>query len=193
MMQAMTTQDLPRGRRAPRFLVLLFDESCPLCRKLKAILATRRPLVPIHLVAVGSDRAVQLFPNLDLTRARDVLTVVDDSGTFYEGDAAWIVCLWALPGMRTAANHVSSGWRRRLLGSGLDGVNRVRKIGRDEHRPIAPYSVPDASDRERTSPEDCDGNCPVGLPPWLASEPEVETQNPFNDRSNVTKDGRQIQ
>ncbi len=181
-MQNRTTQVLPRGRRAPRFLVLLFDESCPLCRKLKAILATRRPLVPIHLVAVGSAPAAELFPDLDLGRARDVLTVVDDSGTFYEGDAAWIVCLWALPGLRSAATHLSSSWRRTLLGAGLDGLNRVRKIGRDKGAPIAPYPVTDASGHEQKSADDCDENCPTGLPGWLAATPET--------KSDISRDGR---
>jgi predicted DCC family thiol-disulfide oxidoreductase YuxK len=147
--------------QSPRFLVLLFDESCPLCRRLRSILSKRRPTVPIYLVAVGSPRAAELFPVLDLRRAREILTVVDDSGRLYEGDAAWIVCAWALPALRGFAEHVSTGWRRRIVRSGADALNAIRLIGRD------PY--PESSGKDVEAAVECADSCPVGLPSCLAS------------------------
>jgi predicted DCC family thiol-disulfide oxidoreductase YuxK len=159
-----------RGGRSPRFLVLLYDESCPLCRRLKAILATRRPLVPVHLVPVGSAQAQQLFPTLDLDRARNVLTVIDDAGALYESDAAWLVCLWAIPGLRPAANHFARGWRRGVFRTATDVVDAVRQIGR---KPGSAYPGLDVAGQETVKAFDrkrheCDGeSCPAGLPEWL--------------------------
>ena len=153
-----------RRRRSPRFLVLLFDESCPLCRTLRKFLSTRRPIVPIHLVPVGSPRAAELFPDLDLRRAREILTVVDDVGHLYEGDAAWIVCAWALPALRGLAEHVSTGWRRSLVQSGASALNTLRLVGRD------PYPEPGVEDVEQAAA--CADSCPVGLPSWLGTDVE---------------------
>ena len=162
-----STRIVNRGRRSPRFLVLLFDESCPLCRTLRKFLSTRRPIVPIHLVPVGSPRAAELFPGLDLRRAREKLTVVDDVGDLYEGDAAWIVCGWALPALRGLAEHVSSGWRRSLVQSGVRTLNTLRLVGRD------PYPERGAEDVEQVEQvAACTDSCPAGLPSWLGTDGE---------------------
>jgi len=36
------------------------------------------------------------------------VTVVADTGAVYEGDAAWLVCLWALDGYRGLAQRLSA-------------------------------------------------------------------------------------
>lgn len=159
-----TTKLGNRGRRTPRFLVLLFDESCPLCRTLRTLLSTRRPIVAIHLVGVGSPLAAKLFPDLDLAAARETLTVVDDVGTLYQGDAAWIVCAWALPGLRGAADHFATGWRRNVVRAGANTLNKVRQFGR------ATYPEPDAESDERA----CADSCPSGLPSWLGADAHRE-------------------
>ena len=111
-------------------------------------------MVPLNLVAVGSPAAVARFPQ-DQVKAREVLTVVDDSGLVYEGDAAWIVCAWALPGLHGAANLLSSGARRTMFRGVLRVVDAVRQVGR------TPYP----RDDESVETQACvDENCPVGLP-----------------------------
>jgi predicted DCC family thiol-disulfide oxidoreductase YuxK len=149
-------------RRAPRFLTLLFDETCPLCRTLKSFLAGRKPIVPIELVAVGSPAAIAKFPLLDQVRAREILTVIDDSGLVYEADAAWLMCGWAIPGLRSTAEHLSTPLRRKVFRHSVAVVNRVRLLGRDPY-PSNDVPLNAANDSCETEA------CPVGFPASFAA------------------------
>jgi DCC1-like thiol-disulfide oxidoreductase len=168
------------GRRTPRSLTLLYDDSCPMCRTLRGFLAGRRPIVPLSLVAVGSPTAVAMFPDLDQVRAREVLTVIDDVGLLYEGDVAWLICAWALPGLHAVSGGASSGVRRTLFRSAVHAVDVVRQVGRSP-RPAAaaPYPLGDGSPSSHPTdgsdapdapgtPDCKDSVCPVGFPEAIA-------------------------
>ena len=103
------------GGRQSLGLVALYDDRCPLCRRLKAWLAARSTLVPIEFVAAGSPEARRRFPGLDHVRTTRVLTVVTSDGAFYEGERAWLVCGWALPGWRPLTERLGSGAGLRLV------------------------------------------------------------------------------
>ena len=160
--------DRERGRRTPRSLTLLYDDSCPMCRTLRGFLAGRRPIVPLSLVAVGSPTAVALFPALDQVRAREVLTVVDDVGLLYEGDAGWLMCAWALPGLHAVSGTASSGVRRTLFRAAVHAVDVVRQVGRSP-RPDASAPYPLGDGPVPTAGSECgDSVCPVGFPETIA-------------------------
>jgi hypothetical protein len=148
-----------------------------MCRTLRGFLAGRRPLVPLSLVAVGSPAAVALFPDLDQARAREVLTVIDDVGLLYEGDAAWLICAWALPGLHAVSGGASSGVRRTMFRSAVHVADVVRQVGRSPRRDAtAPYplgngsasSHPTDGSRAPGAPECGDTVCPVGFPQAIA-------------------------
>jgi predicted DCC family thiol-disulfide oxidoreductase YuxK len=94
-------------------LTVLFDQRCPLCRKLRIWLAAQPTLAPIEFLAAASPGAAARFPALDHERSTTVLTVVAANGAVYEGERAWLVCAWALPGWQPVAERF--GTRRRLL------------------------------------------------------------------------------
>jgi hypothetical protein len=71
-------------------------------------LAGQRQLVPLEPVPVGSDEARSRFPDLDHTATRREITVVGDSGQVYRGEAAWLVCLWALAEYRPVSHRLST-------------------------------------------------------------------------------------
>lgn len=75
-------------------LTILFDESCALCRRCRDWLLTQPCLVPVRLLAAGSEEATSRFPELEPWRGKE-LVVVDDGGRAWIGPAAFVTCLWA--------------------------------------------------------------------------------------------------
>lgn len=100
--------------RGPPGLTVLYDQRCPLCRRLKAWLGSQPTLVRIEFVASGSDEATRRYPHLDHERTMTVLTVVATDGAVYEGERAWLACAWTLPRWQPVAEHLGS--RPALLG-----------------------------------------------------------------------------
>lgn len=91
-----------------RLLTVLYDPDCSLCSFVRRWLERQRQIVPLALVAAGSDQARRRFPELDHTTTLREITVVGDSGQVYQGDAAWLVCLWALAEYRPLAHRLST-------------------------------------------------------------------------------------
>jgi predicted DCC family thiol-disulfide oxidoreductase YuxK len=109
-----------------RSLTVLYDERCPLCRRLKAWLAGQATLVPIHFVTAGGEAARRLFPDLDHERTTTVLTVVTERGEVYEGERAWLVCGWALPTWQPLAERFSGRRGRRVAAVAARAVDAYR-------------------------------------------------------------------
>ena len=117
--------------RGPIPLTVLYDQRCPLCRKLKAWLAGEATLVPVTFVAAGSPDARRRFPALDHDRTITVLTVVAADGAVYEGERAWLICAWSLPSWRPLAERLASR-------TGLPLARALaRTVDRYRHRLIA--------------------------------------------------------
>jgi predicted DCC family thiol-disulfide oxidoreductase YuxK len=85
------------GTRERLTLTVLYDERCPLCRRLKVWLTRQPTLHPVTFLVAGSAEARRRFPHLDHARTIRVLTLVTSDGAVYEGERAWLVCGWALP------------------------------------------------------------------------------------------------
>lgn len=107
MTPALATALVQSAAAGPGLLTVLYDERCPLCRRLKAWLGHQATLVPIEFVAAGSSEARRRYPTLDHERTLTVLTVVLASGAVYEGERGWLACAWVLPQLRQAAEHFS--------------------------------------------------------------------------------------
>jgi predicted DCC family thiol-disulfide oxidoreductase YuxK len=103
------------GQRTPLALTVLYDERCPLCRRLRQWLGDQPTLSPIAFLAADSPEARARFPELDHARTTQTLTVVASDGAVYEGERAWLVCGWVLPGWQPLAEHLGTGVRLRLV------------------------------------------------------------------------------
>jgi predicted DCC family thiol-disulfide oxidoreductase YuxK len=97
----------PSGPPVQR-LTVLYDPDCRLCAFVRNWLTKQRQLVPLEPVPVGSDEARSRFPDLDHTSTRREITVVGDAGQVYRGEAAWLVCLWALAEYRPVSHRLST-------------------------------------------------------------------------------------
>ncbi|MGI5238206.1 thiol-disulfide oxidoreductase DCC family protein [Dactylosporangium sp. CA-139066] len=119
-------------------LTVLYDASCGLCRTARSWLAGRSQLVPLEFVAAGSDEARRRYPALEVEQTLADITVVADDGGVYTGDAAWIMCLWALEGYRGLAARLAQPHLRplarqvaRSAGSLREALKRRDGYGRD--------------------------------------------------------------
>jgi predicted DCC family thiol-disulfide oxidoreductase YuxK len=155
MSPAMAEAIVEGGRRGHTALTVLYDERCPLCRKLRGWLGRQATTMPIRFVAAGSPEARRRFPALDHERTTTVLTVVSQDGAVYEGERAWLVCAWALPGWQPVAERLGTGIRLRLVRVLARAVDGYR------HRLIAAASDPS-----------CPGDCRVlaPAPVWSPAE-----------------------
>jgi predicted DCC family thiol-disulfide oxidoreductase YuxK len=89
-------------------LTVLYDAGCPLCRAAARWLANRPQLVPLHLVPAGSSDARRRFPAIGPASTTREVTVVADTGAVYQGDSAWLACLWALDSYRDLAYRLAT-------------------------------------------------------------------------------------
>ena len=122
------------GQRGSISLTALYDDRCPLCRRLQEWLGEQPTLAPIEFLAADSPEAHARFPRLDHQRTTTVLTVVCSDGAVYEGERAWLVCGWVLPVWQPVTEHFGTGLRLRLVrwaARGVDGY-RHRLLSRGE-------------------------------------------------------------
>ena len=120
------------ARREQLQLTVLYDERCPLCRRLRDWLARRPTLAPVEFVAAGSPEAHRRFPALDHARTAQVLTVVASDGAVYEEERAWLVCAWTLPAWQPVAERLAGGRLRRQI-----AAVATRAIDSYRHRLLA--------------------------------------------------------
>ena len=86
-----------------RCLTVLYDPSCPLCRKAAWWLNDQPKYVPVVFCAAGSPAARQAFPGIDHDATRNQLTVIGDGGEVYYDERGWLMCLWATRKHRATA------------------------------------------------------------------------------------------
>lgn len=107
-------------------LTVLYDQRCPLCRRLRAWLASQPTLVRVEFLSAGSADAVSRFPALDHERTTRVLTVVAADGAVYEAERAWLVCAWALPAWQPLAERLTTRTRLLLVRAAARTLDRHR-------------------------------------------------------------------
>jgi predicted DCC family thiol-disulfide oxidoreductase YuxK len=80
-------------------LYVLYDAECALCQRCRAWLTRQRAYIELSFIPLQSTEVAWRFPGLkewpelDL---REKLVVIGDDGAIYQGQNAWIMCLYAL-------------------------------------------------------------------------------------------------
>jgi predicted DCC family thiol-disulfide oxidoreductase YuxK len=109
-------------------LYVLYDGSCGLCSHLVQWMSGQPTSFELVFMASGSDGARRLFPEFPMPARPEELVVISGDGSVYRGDAAYIVCLYALDNFRTLAVRLARpgfrGMARRLFS--MVSTNRVR-------------------------------------------------------------------
>lgn len=121
----------PRVRPLPvRGLTVLYDPACRICAFVRDWLAKQRQLVRLDLVPVGSPEARRRFPELDHAATEREITVIGDAGQVYRGDAAWVVCLWALAAHRPLSHTLATPAGRQLARAAVLTAASFRQASR---------------------------------------------------------------
>ena len=90
-----------------RFLYVFYDATCGLCTRLRNWCERQPAYVELRFIAAGSPDAHRLLP-ADLAKAsREDLIVLSSEGGVYQGEGAWLMCLWALKGYRQLSIRLS--------------------------------------------------------------------------------------
>ena len=87
-------------------LWVLYDSACPFCAWCRGWLEARDAHTELRFLCCRSAEARTRFGGLPLV---DELIVVDDSGRWWSGPRAFVMCLWALEGGRELAWWLGSG------------------------------------------------------------------------------------
>jgi hypothetical protein len=115
-----------------RVLTVLYDPTDRFAPALRDWLLRERPLVPLDVTPVTGEEARRRFTLPAGTVLGPGIAVVADSGAVWLGDAAWVMCLWALRRHRRTAHRLArsgdgalaratvlaaAGWQDRTLPS----------------------------------------------------------------------------
>lgn len=98
-----SSDTVPTG---PLRLVVVYDETCALCRKAREWLLTQTTFIPLELLAAGSSEARHRYGSLPWLG--EELVVVDQDGRAWIGPAAFLMAMWA--------THRYRHWSYRLSG-----------------------------------------------------------------------------
>jgi predicted DCC family thiol-disulfide oxidoreductase YuxK len=80
-------------------LYVLYDQECALCQNCRAWLMRQPAYLELQFIPLQSPEIARRFPGLQGWDGLDLsekLVVVSDEGALYQGQNAWIMCLYAL-------------------------------------------------------------------------------------------------
>jgi predicted DCC family thiol-disulfide oxidoreductase YuxK len=90
-----------------QFLYVFYDASCGLCTRLRSWCERQPAYVELRFVPAGTTESARLLPSELVKASREDLAVPSSEGGIYQGEAAWLICLWALEGYRKLSIRLS--------------------------------------------------------------------------------------
>ena len=88
-------------------LYVLYDTGCGLCSTIVQWMSGQPSSCEFRFVGAGSEEARRLFPQMRNPSRPEELVVISDDGSVYRGEAAYIMCLYALDAYRTLAMRLA--------------------------------------------------------------------------------------
>jgi predicted DCC family thiol-disulfide oxidoreductase YuxK len=133
-------------------LHVLYDQECSLCLACGRWLMRQPAFIELRFIPLQSPEIGQRFPGLkewDGLDLREKLVVVSDEGAVYQGQNAWIMCLFALRDYREWAQRLAKPmllpFARRvceLVSSNRLAISRFLKTPTDELRNTLAATLP---------------------------------------------------
>jgi predicted DCC family thiol-disulfide oxidoreductase YuxK len=109
-----------------KYLSVLFDSECGLCRRCRDWLSRQPAFIPMVFIPLQSPDLEKKFPGITALHPNEQLLVISDSGEVYRGGSAWILCLWALREYRGAALRLATPQFRPLARLLCEHLSRHR-------------------------------------------------------------------
>ncbi len=96
-------------------LTIFHDPRCGLCSKFSVWLVTQPRWVDVEFVDWASDEAERRLRGIHgMNAGKDVVVLAND-GAWWQGDAAWLTCLWATREYRPWSHRLASPALRPFL------------------------------------------------------------------------------
>jgi predicted DCC family thiol-disulfide oxidoreductase YuxK len=112
-------------------LHVLYDQECDICQRCRQWLLRQEAFVELRFIALQSPEVARRFPGLrewpDLDLS-EKLVVISDEGMVYQGQNAWIMCLYALQDYREWAQRLAHPALRPLARRVCETVSRNRLL-----------------------------------------------------------------
>ena len=114
-------------RPEPSTMTLFYDGECLLCRRSVRWVNEQNPFVPIHTQPLSAPEAIARFGHLP-DYGQDMV-VADDLGRIWVGPPeAYLVVMWAIPGLRLASYVLSISFLKPLAGRFFQLVSGNRHV-----------------------------------------------------------------
>ena len=75
-------------------LTIFYDPRCGMCTAFRQWLERQKKSVRIQFLDYASEASLRRFPDIRSLRADQDIVVLADDGRWWQGSAAWLVCLW---------------------------------------------------------------------------------------------------
>jgi len=145
-----------------RTLTIFHDPRCGMCAKFSAWLTSQPRWVAVEFIDWASEEAERRLPGIRRMNAGKDVVVLADDGAWWQGDAAWLTCLWATREYRPWAWRLASPALRPLLRRAVALLSENRLTLSRLLRLSTDDGVVRAIDETRTDP--CaDGTCGIGF------------------------------
>lgn len=149
-------------------LTIFYDPRCGLCSRFRAWMEGQPVRARVEFLAYDSADALQRFPGLPEIGADREVVVLADDGRWWQGGAAWVMCLWVTQGYYEWAYRLSSPallpFVRKavhLISENRIGLSRLLGLRGDDELLAGIRSLPE--------PACADGTCTFSHPPSLTS------------------------
>ena len=131
-------------------LTIFHDPRCGLCAAFKEWLNRQPKYVETRFIPYNAPAAAKLFPGLqEMGAGKDVVVLADD-GSWWQGEAAWLTCLWITRDYRPWSYRFRSPLlqplvRRaiHLLSENRLTISRLLHLRQDEELADAIHSLPE--------------------------------------------------
>jgi predicted DCC family thiol-disulfide oxidoreductase YuxK len=107
-------------------LTIFYDPRCGLCTGFRRWLESQPKRVRVEFLGYDSGEALARFPALRTMGGDREVVVLSDDGRWWQGDAAWITCLWATLSYRDWAFRLSSRTMRPFLRKAVHLISENR-------------------------------------------------------------------
>ena len=146
-------------------LTVFYDRECGMCCTIRKWMTSQPAYVPLNFIALQSDKARKVCPNLDNYNPEAEIVAMGDEGHIYTGGKAWVMCLWALRDYRELSLRLGSPLFLPLAKRVCNLVSRNRmRLSRWFFRRGAEAAEQQVKEIEAESGDGCEsGTCRIGV------------------------------
>ena len=133
-------------------LTIFHDPCCGLCAAFKGWLNRQPKYLEARFIPYNAPDAARLFPGLkEMGAGKDVVVLADD-GRWWQGEAAWLTCLWITREYRPWSYRFRSPLLQPLVRKAIHllsenrlTISRLLRLSHDENLAVAIRSLPESN------------------------------------------------